>query len=124
MIYQLVGSENIPIETNTIMSVKKIIIGVMAGITTGTILGIMLQSKKSKTIRKKLLDDGRQYSTALKEEFNKSMGGIRSNFDKLYKGVDQPDQEEKSQIAKQDKKSPVAKKGGYRKQVTLKDFAQ
>jgi gas vesicle protein len=84
------------------MSAKKILIGVMAGITTGTILGIMLKSKKSEAVRKKLLTDGKQYSEIVKEKFNKSLSGILNSIDKLSKGIDQPSPEENSQVVKKE----------------------
>ncbi len=84
------------------MSSKKILIGVLAGITTGTIIGVMLESKKNKALRKKLLKEGKRYSKSLKEKFNKSISDIQSNIDNLYKIGDHKPKDRSLEVVKKE----------------------
>jgi gas vesicle protein len=67
------------------MSAKKILLGVMAGITTGTIMGVWLTSQKGVDTRKKMYLQGSQYTNMLKEKFNESLSSFFGSSDRFLK---------------------------------------
>ncbi|MEQ8474333.1 MAG: hypothetical protein RIC35_24265 [Marinoscillum sp.] len=58
------------------MSTKKIIIGVLGGVTAGVILGIGLASKRSLAMRQKVMAKGDEYLSLILDKINNSKGEI------------------------------------------------
>jgi gas vesicle protein len=87
------------------MSAKKILIGVLAGITTGTIFGILLTSKKGVDVRKKISTNSREYADEVKAKFDNSLASLLSNYDHLEKKMGDLSKEVISSVSKMDKTS-------------------
>lgn len=79
------------------MSTKNVLIGVMAGITTGTIFGVWLTSRKGVDTRKKMFLNGNQYVEILKEKFNESLNGLLSSYEKFLGNKSQAEKSSKAQ---------------------------
>lgn len=75
------------------MSAKNIIIGVLAGISTGIVLGVGLASKETLTIRKKVIAKGDEYLSLILDKLNTAKLPI-SKLD--IKQDDRPNNKEKA----------------------------
>lgn len=64
------------------MSAKNLIFGIMAGFTTGTILGIMLTSSRSVAMRKKILTQGEAYLDETVKKLNDHLRDFTNRFDR------------------------------------------
>jgi hypothetical protein len=82
------------------MSFKKILLGLMSGITTGSIFGVGYTSKKGAAMRKKMLADENQYANVLKGKVNRSVGRVTSNLGKFFKKNGIPSLKERTEITK------------------------
>jgi len=52
------------------MSTKNVIAGILGGITTGIVLGVVLASKRSLTLRKKMVSKGDKYLRLIWNKIN------------------------------------------------------
>jgi gas vesicle protein len=85
------------------MSSGKVLLGVLAGVAAGALLGILFAPDKGSVTRKKLLKKGEDFTEGLKEKFNEFLDRVTEKFDEV--------REEVSGIAKQGKtKSEEAEK--------------
>ncbi|UZR99959.1 hypothetical protein [Chondrinema litorale] len=69
------------------MSAKNIFMSVLTGITTGTIMGVILTSKKGVIFRKKIYVKSNQFAEVQLENFNKLLNGFSTKLDKNIKKV-------------------------------------
>jgi len=58
------------------MNSKKVLVGVVAGIAAGALLGILFAPKKGSETRKKILTLGGEFGNLAKEKFNELLDGI------------------------------------------------
>jgi gas vesicle protein len=65
------------------MSQGKIILSALAGIATGTLIGILFAPDKGRDTRKKIVNKGEEYADNLKEKVN----GILRNGSKRHETV-------------------------------------
>jgi gas vesicle protein len=65
------------------MSQGKILLGALAGIAAGALLGILFAPDKGRETRKKIVDKGEEYVDDLKEKVN----GILRNGNKKHENV-------------------------------------
>jgi len=63
------------------MDKGKIVLGTLAGIATGAILGILFAPDKGSDTRKKIYKQGEEYSDAMMEKFNSFLKSIAQKFD-------------------------------------------
>lgn len=68
---------------STIMSQGKIILGALAGIAAGALIGILFAPEKGKETRKKIVHKGEEYVDNLKEQVN----GLLRNGGKKHENV-------------------------------------
>jgi len=63
------------------MNSKKVLVGVVAGIAAGALLGILFAPKKGSETRKKILTLGGEFGNLAKEKFNELLDGIIEKFE-------------------------------------------
>ncbi len=63
---------------------KNILFGIMAGFTTGTIVGVILTSGRSVTIRKKIMAQGEAYLEAATKKFNDRLANLTEDLSERF----------------------------------------
>lgn len=66
------------------MKADKIALGVLGGIATGAILGILFAPAKGSKTRKRILDKSSNYADEIKDKFENLSGTIKNNYDKMF----------------------------------------
>jgi gas vesicle protein len=66
------------------MKANKIALGVLGGIATGAVLGILFAPAKGADTRKKILQKGNNYADDLKDKFENISGTLKSNYEKMF----------------------------------------
>jgi gas vesicle protein len=87
------------------MRSKQVILGMLAGIATGALLGILLSPAKGSETRKKLSVKRDDYTRALKAKFNEYLDGF---IEKVAHDVSGSDESGKPSQAKPQKKRTPA----------------
>ena len=62
------------------MSTGKVLLGVLAGVATGAVLGILFAPDKGTETRRKISKKGEDYADGLKDKFNDFIETISENF--------------------------------------------
>jgi gas vesicle protein len=60
----------------------KVILGVLAGLAVGTMLGVLFAPNKGTDTRKKITKKGEDYVDTIKEKFSEFLDGITDRFEK------------------------------------------
>jgi gas vesicle protein len=63
------------------MSTGKVLLGVLAGVAAGAVLGILFAPHKGKVTRRKIVRSGEDYAENLKEQFNQFLDSVTEKFD-------------------------------------------
>jgi gas vesicle protein len=66
------------------MKANKIALGILGGIATGAVLGILFAPAKGADTRKKILQKGNNYADDLKDKFENISGTLKSNYEKMF----------------------------------------
>jgi len=69
------------------MNSGKVLLGALAGLTAGALLGILFAGEKGSDTRKKIAKKGEGYTDVLKEKINEFLGGITEKFEKAKEEV-------------------------------------
>ncbi|MFA5419504.1 MAG: YtxH domain-containing protein [Bacteroidales bacterium] len=69
------------------MDSGKVVLGVLAGIATGALLGVLFAPDKGSKTRKKICREGEELTEDLKEKFEEFLEDITDRFDKVKKEV-------------------------------------
>jgi gas vesicle protein len=69
------------------MSTGKVLLGLLAGISAGALLGILVAPEKGKVTRKKISKKGEDYAGSMKKKFNGFRDNITEKFDKVKEEV-------------------------------------
>jgi len=77
------------------MSIKKVLIGVLAGAAVGATLGIMFAPDRGSTTRKRFSRKGFDYSDELEEKFNELIDSITQQFETVVAEVNRMAENEK-----------------------------
>jgi len=65
------------------MNTGKVLLGVLAGVAAGAILGVLFAPDKGSETRKKIAKKGNDYADNLKDQFNEFVDGMSDKFDDL-----------------------------------------
>ncbi len=65
------------------MSSGKVVLGLLAGIAAGAVLGILLAPEKGKNTRNNISKKGKNYSDSLKNKFDEFKESITEKFEKV-----------------------------------------
>jgi gas vesicle protein len=63
------------------MSSGKVLLGVLAGVAAGALLGILFAPEKGSTTRKKIVSKGEEYVDDLKEKFGEFVDKVAEKFE-------------------------------------------
>ncbi|MEP7197496.1 MAG: YtxH domain-containing protein [Saprospiraceae bacterium] len=63
------------------MSSGKVLLGLLAGVAAGAIVGILFAPDKGRNTRKKISKDGDNYVTELKSKFDKFLDSITEKYE-------------------------------------------
>jgi gas vesicle protein len=77
------------------MSVAKVLIGVMAGVAAGAVLGVLYAPDKGSATRKRFSRKGYTYTDELETKFNDLIDSITEQFETVVKEVNQMAENEK-----------------------------
>ncbi len=69
------------------MSSGKVVLGLLAGLATGAIAGILFAPAKGTVTRRKITKQGKNYEKKLEKKFSKNMDMANKKFDKLKSEV-------------------------------------
>lgn len=69
------------------MSSGKVVLGLMAGIAAGAVLGILLAPDKGSDTRKKISKKSTDYTDSLKDKFNEFKTTMSEKFDRVKADV-------------------------------------
>jgi gas vesicle protein len=67
---------------------KVILVGLLAGVSAGALLGVLLTSGKGSETRKRLMDKGEDLAEGIKDKFNAGVDGVKSKSNDLHQKVD------------------------------------
>lgn len=62
------------------MSTGKVLLGAIAGLATGAVLGILFAPDKGSVTRKKIMDQGNDYADNLKSKYKELANSVTENF--------------------------------------------
>ena len=85
------------------MSSGKVLLGVLAGLAAGALVGILFAPEKGSVTRKKMSKKAENYADGLKEKFNEFLDDIAEKFEEVKEQVsDFTGQSENSEKTKKD----------------------
>jgi gas vesicle protein len=70
------------------MKSGKVVLGLLAGIATGALLGILFAPHSGAKTRKRLMNKGEGYADALKDKFGVYIDTLRKGYDDVKEGYD------------------------------------
>ena len=66
----------------------KVLLGVLAGVAAGAVLGILFAPDKGSVTRRKIVDTGEDYADTVKEKFNEFVDTMSEKFEKVKDEVE------------------------------------
>jgi len=69
------------------MSSGKVLLGLLAGVAAGALLGILFAPEKGSVTRKKISKKGEDFADVLKEKFNEFLNSVTEKFDEVKEEV-------------------------------------
>ncbi len=80
------------------MNAGKLLLGVLAGVAAGALLGVLFAPDKGSETRKKITKKGEDYADSLKDKFNEFVGVISEKFDKITEEVSDYAEQKKAKL--------------------------
>lgn len=71
------------------MKQGKVVLGVLAGLAAGAVLGILLAPDKGENTRKRIVSKGEGYIDDVKEKFSGVLNTINKKYDSLRHGTEE-----------------------------------
>jgi gas vesicle protein len=65
------------------MSAGKVLLGVLAGVAAGALVGILFAPAKGSRTRRRILKQGENYAEGLKDKFNEYVDNVSEKFDQV-----------------------------------------
>jgi len=85
------------------MSSGKVLLGVLAGLAAGALVGILFAPEKGSVTRKKMSKKTEDFAEGVKEKFNEFLDDISEKFEEVKEQVsDFTEQSDKSEKTKKD----------------------
>jgi len=69
------------------MSKVNVVIGALAGVAVGALLGVLFAPDNGKETRRKIISKSKETTDDLKDKFSEFIDGISERFDKMKKDV-------------------------------------
>jgi gas vesicle protein len=82
------------------MSTGKVLLGVLAGVAAGALIGILFAPDKGSVTRKKISKKGEDYAETLKEKFDEFLDSISEKFNEVKEEVSDLTEQKKSKSQK------------------------
>ncbi|HEY6142067.1 MAG TPA: YtxH domain-containing protein [Flavobacterium sp.] len=92
------------------MSTGKVVLGTVAGLAIGGILGILFAPEKGSVTRQKIADKGHDYADSLKSKYNELADSVKETIQSVKKEAQNfsKDGEEKYDTVKSGSKDPAS----------------
>lgn len=81
--------------TFKVMSSGKVLLGVLAGVAAGALIGILFAPDKGTTTRRKIVEKGEDYVDGIKDKFNGLIDDLNKKMDSAKAKVDDIPEEAK-----------------------------
>jgi gas vesicle protein len=91
------------------MSTGKVLLGMVAGVAAGAVLGILFAPHKGKVTRRKILRQGEDYADNLKEQFNQFLDAVTEKYDKAKDDLNDLVDQGKKTVNEAEKEAKTAK---------------
>jgi gas vesicle protein len=65
------------------MKSRKVLLGVLAGVAVGALVGVLFAPEKGSKIRKKILNKGEGYTDELKEKYEELVAAITKKYEAI-----------------------------------------
>ncbi|MEI7492096.1 MAG: YtxH domain-containing protein [Bacteroidota bacterium] len=69
------------------MNSGKVLLGVLAGVAAGALIGVLFAPSKGSRTRKRILKKGEDYADGLKEKFEDVLAGVSKKIEKIKEDV-------------------------------------
>lgn len=69
------------------MNSGKVLLGLLAGVSAGALLGVLFAPEKGSETRKKILQKGEGYADALKDKFNTLIDSVTEKFETVQEDM-------------------------------------
>lgn len=91
------------------MSSGKVLLGLLAGVAAGALLGILFAPEKGSVTRKKIAKNSEDYMDGLKEKFDEFLDSISEKYDKVAEEVSEFAEKTKPIEKETDKEAKTSK---------------
>ncbi|MGF2414597.1 MAG: YtxH domain-containing protein [Ferruginibacter sp.] len=71
------------------MKSGKVVLGLLAGVAAGAVLGILFAPDKGSNTRKKIVNKGEDYANDVKEKFNEALDAINNKYKSIVHGAEE-----------------------------------
>lgn len=82
------------------MSKGKVVLGVLAGLSAGALLGILFAPEKGSVTRKKITKKGEEYAGSVKDKFNEFVDDVKEKFENVKEDVEKENVKSKAEKSK------------------------
>jgi len=80
------------------MSAGKVLLGVLAGVAAGAMVGILFAPAKGSRTRRRILKQGENYADGLKDKFNEYVDNVSEKFEQVKEEVSAFAQKNKNKL--------------------------